>query len=79
MFGHVARPRMKQYDVVRVTAIRDDRFARARPSFQRHPQVGDLGTILEVYDDAFEVECSERDTGVTIWLEPMFPDELQKV
>jgi len=70
---------MKQYDVVRVAAIRGDRFACERPSFQRHPQVGDVGTILEVYDDAFEVECSERNTGVTIWLEPMFPDELQIV
>ena len=70
---------MKQYDVVRVAAIRDDRFAAERPFFQRHPQVGDEGTILEVYGDAFEVECCERDTGVTIWLEPMFPDELQTV
>ncbi|MBI1176606.1 DUF4926 domain-containing protein [bacterium] len=70
---------MKQYDVVRVVTIRDDRFASERPSFKRHPKMGDVGTILEVYSDAFEVECSERDTGVTIWLEAMFPDELQKV
>ena len=70
---------MKQYDVVRVAAIRDDRFASGQPHFQRHPRLGDVGTILEVYGDAFEVECSERDTGVTIWLEPMFPDELQTV
>jgi hypothetical protein len=70
---------MKQYDVVRVAAIRGDRFARERPQYQRHPQVGDTGTILEVYADAFEVECSEARTGVTIWLEAMFPDELQSV
>ena len=68
---------MKQYDVVRVAAIRGDRFVREQPAFQRHPQVGDVGTILEVYRDAFEVECCERDTGVTIWLEAMFQDELQ--
>jgi len=68
---------MKQYDVVRVAAIRDGRFTRERPQYQRHPQVGDVGTILEVYGDAFEVECSEPSTGVTIWLEAMFPDELQ--
>jgi hypothetical protein len=68
---------MKQYDVVRVAAIRSNRFTSERPGFQRPPQVGDVGTILEVYADAFEVECSERDTGVTIWLEAMFPDELQ--
>ena len=70
---------MKQYDVVRVAAIRSDRFASQRPQFQRHPHVGDVGTILEVYGDAFEVECCERSTGVTVWLEAMFPDELQSV
>jgi hypothetical protein len=70
---------MKQYDVVRVAAIRGDRFASGQPGFQRHPQVGDVGTILEVYTDAFEVECAERETGVTIWLEAMYPDELQTV
>ena len=68
---------MKQYDIVRVAAIRGERFAGERPGFRRHPQVGDVGTIVEVYTDAFEVECCERDTGVTIWLEAMFPDELQ--
>lgn len=68
---------MKQYDVVRVAAIRGDRFARERPQYQRHPHVGDAGTILEVYDGAFEVECSEPSTGFTIWLEAMYPDELQ--
>ena len=70
---------MKQYDVVRVRAIRDDRFISESPQFQRHPQVGDVGTILEIYDGAFEVECCEPGTGVTIWLEPMFTDELQTV
>ena len=70
---------MKQYDVVKVVALRDSRFASEPPHFKRHPQVGDVGTILEVYDGAFEVECSERETGVTIWLEPMFPEELQSV
>jgi hypothetical protein len=70
---------MKQYDAVRVVAIRGNRFASERPAFQRHPQVGDVGTILEVYGDAFEVECSERETGATIWLEAMYPDELQLV
>ena len=70
---------MKQYDVVRVAAIRGNRFAREQPRFQRNPQLGDVGTILEVYGDAFEVECSEHSTGATIWLEAMYPDELQNV
>ena len=70
---------MKQYDVVRVAAIRGDRFTGERPGFQRHPQVGDVGKILEVYIGAFEVECSEQATGITIGLETMYPDELQTV
>ena len=70
---------MKQYDVVRVAAIRGGRFASERPDFQRHPQIGDVGTILEVYSDAFEVECSDPQTGFTIWLGAMFPDELEIV
>ena len=70
---------MKQYDVVRVVAIRDTRFDGERVWFQRHPQVGDVGTILEMHDGAFEVECSDRSTGITIWLTVMYPEELQLV
>lgn len=70
---------MKQYDIVRVAVIRGNRFDAKRPGFQRHPQTGDVGTILEVYNNAFEVECCEHDTGITIWLEAMFLDELQEV
>lgn len=70
---------MQQYDVVTVTKIRNSRFAGEIPNYERHPQVGDIGTILEVYDGAFEVECSHSNTGITIWLEAMFPDELQLV
>ena len=70
---------MNQYDVVRVAAIRGDRFASKSPRFQRHPQVGGVGTILEVYGDAFDVKCCERDTGVTIWLEAMLPDGLEVI
>ncbi|MES2469058.1 MAG: hypothetical protein V4675_17260 [Verrucomicrobiota bacterium] len=70
---------MKEYDVVRVVAIRDGRFSGQQPEWQRHPQVGDVGTILMDHGTAFEVECSGRGTGVTIWLDAMFPDELGPV
>ncbi len=69
---------MQPFDVVRVQAIRDDRFADRGPGFERNPQVGDIGTILDTYDNpefAFEVECSNLN-GETIWLEAMYPDEL---
>jgi len=57
---------MKEYDVVRVVVIRDSRFSGQQPEFQRHPQVGDVGAIVMDYGTAFEVECCERGTGVTI-------------
>jgi hypothetical protein len=44
--------------------------------------VGDVGTILEVYETpelAFEVECSDPGSGITIWLEAIYPEELELV
>ncbi|WP_426270065.1 DUF4926 domain-containing protein [Dyella kyungheensis] len=56
---------MKQFDVVKVTAIRGDRFTGEEVFFKRAPVVGDVGTILDVYADDYEVECSDSD-GSTI-------------
>ncbi len=70
---------MKQYDVVRVVAIRNNRFDKHSASYQRNPAIGDTGTVLEVYTAprlAYEVECLDANNGYTIWLEAMFPDEL---
>jgi hypothetical protein len=66
---------MKQFDRVKVTSIRNDRFAGTEVFEKRSPVVGDVGTILEVYVDAYEVECSALDDS-TIWLTAMYPDEL---
>ena len=77
----MVRP-LKQYEVVRVIAIREKRFARAQIGYRRHPEVGDTGTILEVYtapELAYEVECSDAADGFTIWLEAMYPQELELV
>jgi hypothetical protein len=70
---------MKQFDVIRVTAIRNDRFKDGAADWQRPPAIGDVGTILEVYPDAFEVECSDSSNGYTIWLAAMYPDEITSV
>lgn len=70
---------MNRYDRVKVVAIRDDRFATTEPGFKRHPRVGDVGVILEIYQNptrAFEVECCELGSPETLWLEAMFPEEL---
>ena len=69
---------MNENDVVRVIAIRDDRFSSERIEFQRHPQVGDVGTIVMDHGTAFEVECCDK-SGNAIWLTAMYRDELQVV
>jgi hypothetical protein len=66
--------------VVRVTAIREDRFAGKQAFHSRLPKLGDTGTILEVYaspEPAYEVECSDPRSGATLWLEAMYPDEIE--
>ena len=70
------------YAVVRVVAIREDRFAHEKVFYRRHPHVGDVGTVLETYtspDLAYEVECSDPDSGETIWLDAMYPDEIESL
>lgn len=72
----------QQYDVVRVVAIRDSRFIGAQVFYERLPRIGDIGTILEIYSKpevGYEVECSEPSTGFTIWLDAMYPDEIEVV
>ena len=76
------QPLPRQYQVVRVTAIRDARFDNQAAQFQRHPSVGDVGTVLEVYTNpelGFEVECSDSKTGKTVWLEAMYASEIELV
>ena len=72
---------IKQYDMVRVVRVRDRRFTDSAPSFQTHPVVGDVGTVVEVYVDppGCEVECCAEEGLVTIWLEVLYPDELEVI
>lgn len=42
-------PEIRQFDVVRVKAIRDNRFAGATTYYERLPQLDDVGAVLEVY------------------------------
>ena len=66
---------MKIYDMVQVTSIRDVRFDCLLVPGERHPLVGDIGTIVMDYGEAFEVECCDQER--TIWLASMFRDELK--
>ncbi len=71
-----------QYDVVRVVRLRDDRFVGERVFYDRPPQVGDIGAVVEVYTSpsiGYEVECVDTVTGFTIWLDAMYPEEIELV
>jgi len=68
----------KTYDVVRVIAILDKKTVIVdAPNQRRPPKVGDLATILAVYDDpyGFELECCDAD-GSTIWLGSYLPSQI---
>jgi hypothetical protein len=72
---------MKPYDIVKVVALRDNRFSERSADYQRNPCIGDIGTIIEIYihpEPGFEVECSAKD-GSTIWLAAMYPEELKAI
>jgi hypothetical protein len=74
-------PALRPFTVVRVTAIRADRFAGKQVFYERLPKLGDIGTVLETYESpepAYEVECCDLATGVTVWLEAMYPDEIEE-
>lgn len=71
---------MNQYEVVRVVSLRGNRNFRASVANLRAPEIGDVGTILEVYTQpevACEVECSDPGTGISSWLEAMYPEEIE--
>nr|WP_295784066.1 hypothetical protein [Rhodoferax sp.] len=71
---------MNQFEVVRVVSLRENRPFHPSITNLRAPEVGDIGMILEVYtqpEAAYEVECSDPATGVTKWLEAMYPDEIE--
>lgn len=73
---------IRQFDVVRVKAIRGDRFAETTPDYERSPQVGDVGAVLEIYskpEPGYEIECSNPESGFTVWLTAMYPDEIELI
>jgi hypothetical protein len=71
---------MHQYEVVRVVFLRPNHSFHLTVTNRCIPEVGDIGTILEIYTQpevAYEVECSDPATGSTFWLEAMYPDEIE--
>jgi len=73
---YVLGSRVKQYSVVKIKSLYTE-FKHSDQSFgSRAPQVGDEGTIVEVYGDDFYIECSDKN-GVTIWLEIFGPNDAE--
>ena len=72
---------IKQYDIVRVVRIRDGRVRGRKPWFDRQPLVGDVGTVLEVYEDppGFEVEGFVDGSHRPLWVECFEPGELELI
>lgn len=65
---------MRQFSVVKIKSLNKE-FRHSEQSFgSRAPQVGDVGTIVDVYEGAFDIECSYVN-GVTIWLELFEPND----
>ncbi|MCL2914287.1 hypothetical protein L2725_10960 [Shewanella corallii] len=59
---------MKQFSVVKIKSLHKE-FKHSENSFgSRVPRVGDVATIIDVYNGAFDLECSDQN-GVTLWLE----------
>ena len=65
---------MKQYSVVKIKSLKKA-FERTECSFgSRVPRVGDIATVVDVYDEAFDLECSDEN-GITLWLEIFNPSD----
>jgi len=59
---------MQQFSVVRIMSLKRE-FKHCENSFgSRAPRVGDIATIIDLYDEAFDLECCDEN-GITLWLE----------
>jgi hypothetical protein len=69
-----------EYAVVKVIRLlQPDRGFHGTDGVRRPPQVGDVGTIVHVYDlTSFAVECLDG-SGMTMWLADFFAEELELV
>jgi hypothetical protein len=70
----------REYDVVRVARLRTEtRYISGTPGGMRQPIVGDLGTIVMVYDGSHLAVESVDSKGMTVWLADFTSDELELV
>lgn len=63
---------MKQFSAVKITKLYK-KFEHSSESFgSRAPREGDIAFVLDIYDGAVDLECSDKD-GTTLWWE-LFTD-----
>jgi hypothetical protein len=67
------------FDCVRIVAIHDPAALEPSTFDERPPRIGDTATIVEIYTDppGYELECSSRDDGRTLWLMAFAPDAIE--
>jgi hypothetical protein len=61
-----------------VRLLRDNREYSGTPGIIRPPQIGDVGTIVHVYDPhgPYSVECVNAE-GYTVWLADFAAEEIE--
>ena len=68
-----------QYDAVRIKGFASTPAPEivGGPCNSRVPQIGDIATNIEVYENpsGYELECSDSD-GITVWLLAFGADEI---
>ena len=69
---------MKEYDVVRVTRLKEpSRSFDGSAHSRRPPQVGDTGAIVHRFGSGRSAVESVDDDGFTVWLADFDDDELE--
>ncbi len=69
----------KQYDIVKIFKFKDSISWSDDGISKREPQIGDIATIIEIYNSpalGYELECI-NDAGDTEWLHSFGADELE--
>lgn len=73
---------IKQYDVVRIKALRHSMDFVPNACNTRPPRIGDIAAVVEIYTSppGYELECCDSN-GITEWLHAFPPEdiELEKV
>lgn len=70
----------KQYDVVEIMSFFKTKSIIKSKFDIKKPDFGDIVTIVEIYSKPTiedELECSNPNTGETLWLQTFAPSEIQ--